>query len=46
MVPAGCTIFPMIGWYQIYVMYMIAQLVPAGCTIFPMIGWYQIYVIM
>jgi len=41
-----CTIFPMIGRYQIYVMYVIAQMVLAGRTIFPMIGQYQIYVIM
>src|SRR5260221_1999799 len=34
----------MIGQYQIYVIYVIAQMVLAGPTIFPMIGWYQIYV--
>src|SRR5712691_2248922 len=43
MVPAGHTIFPMIGQYQIYIMDVIAQMVPAGPTIFPMIGRYQIY---
>src|SRR5260221_8258656 len=43
MLLASPSIFPMIGWYQIYIMDVIAQLVPASPIIFPMIGRYQIY---
>src|SRR5260221_3921646 len=35
LVPAGLPIFPMIGRYQIYIMYAIAQLVLAGPIIIP-----------
>src|SRR5260221_589661 len=36
--------FLMIGRYQIYIIYVIAQMVPAGPIIFSTIGRYQIYV--
>src|SRR6266581_3413886 len=42
---AGHSIFPMLGQYHIYILFVIAQMVPAGHIIFPMLGQYQIYII-
>src|SRR5260221_315058 len=35
MVSADHTIFPIIGWYHIYMMDVVTQMVPAGPIIFP-----------